>query len=260
MRQPMILALALAAGVTAAPITDQEAWNLAVQVTDQLQPSAKLQALAKKMVGAARAAEPAVADFGISGPGWSTTSIMIGLEGDATLASVMQPHAESLGITEMKKWSFGNSGVVKWKTPVNVPALAKLLEKRPGVEYASLDSIIGMSASVSLRAKDGGYALTYFQGSGDCPAGCIHKKFWTFLFDGKGHLIGQEVDGGGPKKGKRPGLPGGPGLGVMPGPGGPAVMPEVGPGSGLGVEPPEDPNEDVEFPAPGRPGTYRPKR
>jgi hypothetical protein len=255
---PLFLALALAAGAHAAPApaTDQEAWNLAVQVSDQLQPSEKLLTLMKKMVGAARAAERAVEAFQIPGPGWGTTSLIVSLEEGAELGEVMGPFAEDLKGMDIQKYSFGNSGVIKWENPVNVRALQRLVEKRPGVKSASLNSMIGLSSSVSLQAKDGGYRMTYFAGSGDCPAGCIHKKFWKFRFDGEGNLIGQEVDDGGPKKPKAPGL------GIMPAPGGggPAVMPEVGPGLGLEVEPPEDPNADVEFPSPGRPGTYQPKR
>lgn len=251
MRRPLTLALALAAAAPTwaapTPATEQEGWNLAVQVSDRLQPEEKLRVLAMKMLDAARGAERAVEGQAAGGPGWSTTQVMVKLEDGAQIAKVMAPFAEDLEGVETKPFTFGNLVLVKWERPCNVPALKRLLEKRPGVESVSLDSMIGISSSVSLAAKDGGYLLTFFQGSGDCPAGCIDKKFWKFRFDGAGKLLGQEVDEGGPRRGKP-----GPGLGILPAPGGgPAVMPE------LGLEPPEDPNQDLDFPAPARPGTRR---
>lgn len=261
MRLPKFLALALALAASAAaaapaPATDQEAWNLAVQVSDRLQPSDKLKALAKKMIAGARGAERAIESMPVGSPPWSTTSLLVSLEEGAEPAEVMAPFAAELGPSELKRYSFGTSGVLRWERPANAPALVKMLTKRLGVKSATLDSLIGISSSVSLEAVDGGYRMTFFQGSGDCPAGCINKSFWRFLFDGQGNLIGQEIDGDGPRQGG-PGTV--PGLGVMPAPGPPGQggrkMPEFLPevGAGLDLEPPEDPNADVSFPAPGRP-------
>jgi hypothetical protein len=41
--------------------------------------------------------------------------------------------------------------------------------------------LIGQSAWFEAKAVAGGYELTFFRGSGDCPAGCIERSFIKFF-------------------------------------------------------------------------------
>lgn len=63
---------------------------------------------------------------------------------------------------------------------LNTAALAALFNAIPGVQ-ADPDSSIGGGADITLDTVAGGVTLTYSIGWGDCPAGCIYQRAWTFL-------------------------------------------------------------------------------
>lgn len=46
--------------------------------------------------------------------------------------------------------------------------------------------LIGQSAWVDVTARDGGFELTFFRGSGDCPAGCIDRMYAKFVVHADG--------------------------------------------------------------------------
>lgn len=74
--------------------------------------------------------------------------------------------------------------VLEFSKPYNPEILAKRLEKELGIPNASPDGVIGGSSGITMTGGPSGkntYVL--FKGSGDCPAGCINKKYYTFTVD-----------------------------------------------------------------------------
>lgn len=41
--------------------------------------------------------------------------------------------------------------------------------------------VIGQTMNISARKTDLGWKLMFWQGSGDCPAGCINNHYWYFI-------------------------------------------------------------------------------
>lgn len=74
--------------------------------------------------------------------------------------------------------------VVEFTKPYNPEILAKRLEKELGIGNASPDGIIGSSSGITLTSDPSGTnTYVFYQGSGDCPAGCINKTYYTFTVD-----------------------------------------------------------------------------
>ncbi len=64
--------------------------------------------------------------------------------------------------------------------PLNTVALAKLFNSIPDT-HADPNGTIGDGNDIRLETGAGGVTLRYRVGWGDCPAGCIFKRSWTFL-------------------------------------------------------------------------------
>jgi hypothetical protein len=70
-------------------------------------------------------------------------------------------------------------------------AIAAVVALRPVLDgYTPLraggEQVIGASATVTAVADEDGFQLVFMTGSGDCPAGCIERRFDAFhvAFDG----------------------------------------------------------------------------
>ncbi len=63
---------------------------------------------------------------------------------------------------------------------LNTVALAKRFNIIPGV-YANANGGIGDGNDILIDTITGGLQLTYVVGWGDCPAGCIFERRWSFL-------------------------------------------------------------------------------
>lgn len=64
--------------------------------------------------------------------------------------------------------------------PLNTAALAARFNSVPGA-HADPDGFIGDGNDISADTVAGGLQLTYRVGWGNCPAGCISDRRWTFL-------------------------------------------------------------------------------
>lgn len=77
-----------------------------------------------------------------------------------------------------------------------VPAYGRL----PSVVSVSLDGYIGDSSDICLSVEPEGDVFLYYQGSGDCPSGCIQRDLTGVLVSGDGglSLLGRwsSADGG----------------------------------------------------------------
>ncbi|MEO6760090.1 MAG: T9SS type A sorting domain-containing protein [Saprospiraceae bacterium] len=64
--------------------------------------------------------------------------------------------------------------------PVNTVALAALFDSVPN-SFAEAEFSLGETFNITLDTVADGLQLTYEVGWGDCPAGCIAHRRWTFL-------------------------------------------------------------------------------
>jgi len=67
--------------------------------------------------------------------------------------------------------------VITFSKPYNSPKLIQVLAEKGLATQCSVDRLIGISSQVSVGPDN---TYVFYKGSGDCPAGCINKHFWTF--------------------------------------------------------------------------------
>jgi hypothetical protein len=71
---------------------------------------------------------------------------------------------------------------------LNTVALAGRFAGLDGVRYAEPDGLAGDGDDITAVRSDDGWVLDFSRGSGDCPAGCIERTFWTFEVDDDGDV------------------------------------------------------------------------
>lgn len=76
--------------------------------------------------------------------------------------------------------------------PLNVNALAPLFRGIPGVRYSDPNGAGGDGNDIAGSIEPSRVRLDYSVGSGDCPAGCINRRFYRFAvnFDGTVEYLG----------------------------------------------------------------------
>jgi hypothetical protein len=82
---------------------------------------------------------------------------------------------------------------ITFKKPYNMPALIKVLKKKGLVTGCEVNGTFGRSASITVGADN---TYIFYKGSGDCPAGCINKHFWTFKVDADNVTLVKETGNG----------------------------------------------------------------
>lgn len=86
-----------------------------------------------------------------------------------------------LHLRSYHSWSFGHAVVLKANRDLNIHALIKKFEPIGGVRYAEPNSWGGDGNNIHAEWSDPfTLKLTYSLGYGDCPAGCINRRFWEF--------------------------------------------------------------------------------
>lgn len=93
---------------------------------------------------------------------------------------------ESYGLTLDRYLESIDLGVLVSPCPLNTVALAAQFGGSADVRYAEPDGLAGDGDDVEAVRTDGGWVLDFSSGSGDCPAGCIERTYWTFRVDGDG--------------------------------------------------------------------------
>ena len=82
------------------------------------------------------------------------------------------------------RWSWSHTAVLGTAEPLNLRALARLFDPVPGVAYAEPNGYIGGGNDITAEAGGVGgeafWEIGYSVGYGDCPAGCIARRAWTF--------------------------------------------------------------------------------
>ncbi len=72
--------------------------------------------------------------------------------------------------------------------PLNTLALSRRFAGIPGVRFAEPNGFAGDGDDIEITPRPNAWELTYSVGSGDCPAGCINRTYWTFWVDGAGNV------------------------------------------------------------------------
>lgn len=77
--------------------------------------------------------------------------------------------------------------IIQTKKSFNMLPVANEFKNTPGVLNSDFSrGCIGDGNSISLKRGVNSATIIFNIGSGDCPAGCIYKRFWEFLVDKSG--------------------------------------------------------------------------
>jgi hypothetical protein len=70
--------------------------------------------------------------------------------------------------------------------PVNIGALAARFRGIVGVRFAQPNNMFGDGNDIEGSIEGSRVRLDYSVGSGDCPAGCINRRFYRFAVQSDG--------------------------------------------------------------------------
>ena len=70
--------------------------------------------------------------------------------------------------------------ILHTEQPINTLALAVEFTDIEGVRYAEPSALAGAGDSIDVTSLDDAVELVYSKGFGDCPAGCINRRYWRF--------------------------------------------------------------------------------
>lgn len=82
--------------------------------------------------------------------------------------------------------------------PLNIAALAGLFRRIAGVRFAASNSTIGAAKEIAGSVEESRILLDYSVGYGDCPAGCINRRFYHFAVRDDGTVEYLGASGSGP--------------------------------------------------------------
>lgn len=85
-----------------------------------------------------------------------------------------------LQLLEYNVYSQFESARLRSETPLNTLALSDRFDRIGGVKYADPGGFLGDGNDIEATLGDDFIELGYSVGSGDCPAGCINRHYWTF--------------------------------------------------------------------------------
>jgi hypothetical protein len=83
-------------------------------------------------------------------------------------------------------WTIGEVAVLAAGRPLNATALAARFAPITGVVWAEPDGMGGDGADIRASRSGDGWRLDYSVGYGDCPAGCIQRRTWSFSVSAAG--------------------------------------------------------------------------
>lgn len=81
------------------------------------------------------------------------------------------------------KWPWSHTAVLFSPSPINILALAKRFANIDGVGYAEPDGYIGDGNDITASIEPHYLRYEYSVGYGDCPSGCINRRYWVFHVD-----------------------------------------------------------------------------
>lgn len=85
------------------------------------------------------------------------------------------------------------AAVLRSEDPVNPIGLRSRFDGITGVRYVESNGRVGGQTDIRADKTGSTIRLHYSRGWGDCVAGCIHEKTWTFQVDAGGTVTFEEV-------------------------------------------------------------------
>lgn len=105
------------------------------------------------------------------------------LTGNPAVDSLVTRHG--LTVRQFHYWDVtGPVAVLRSAEPLNAAALATRFAALPGVAWAEPNSVGGDGNDIRVSRHGAGWRLDYSVGWGDCPAGCINRRTWSFAVSG----------------------------------------------------------------------------
>lgn len=110
--------------------------------------------------------------------------------GNSAVDALVSDHA--LSVRQYHEWSIGEVAVLRAARPLNAAALAARFAPLEGVLSAEPNGSGGDGNDIRASRHADGWRLDYSIGFGDCPAGCIHRRTWSFAVgaDGRVRFLG----------------------------------------------------------------------
>jgi len=108
------------------------------------------------------------------------------LTGNEQIDQLMETY--DLELDEYYDFPWGPLVTLKSIRPLNMAALARRFAAINGVRYSEPNGGAGDGSNITARTEGTCWRLEYSLGWGDCPAGCIARRFWAFEVDHKGRV------------------------------------------------------------------------
>lgn len=107
------------------------------------------------------------------------------LTGNAQVDELMERY--SLELDGYYSWPDLQLAVLRSQKPLNILALGRSFGKVSGVIYAEPNGVMGDGNNITASIQPEFLRCVFSVGYGDCPAGCIARRFWEFQvgYDGK---------------------------------------------------------------------------
>lgn len=97
------------------------------------------------------------------------------------LNQVMSEHG--LKVSDCHETGSGARCIVSTSQNVNTKELAFVLTSIEGIKLAEPDGMAGDGDNIEWGAEGKNHmALKFSKGAGDCPSGCIYRKYWIFYW------------------------------------------------------------------------------
>lgn len=94
-----------------------------------------------------------------------------------------------LKIRDYKAGAFGPTLTLESPVPVNTEELALALSQIEGIREATAEGMVGDGNDINWGAESKNrMALKFSIGAGDCPSGCIYRKYWVFYVSQTGEM------------------------------------------------------------------------
>ncbi len=97
-----------------------------------------------------------------------------------------------LRLSGFRESGLGTTGIISSPNYVNTKDLAYILQGIDGIKVAEPDIVAGDGNNIEWGSEGKNHmALKFSKGAGDCPSGCIYRKYWIFYVqDGNISYVG----------------------------------------------------------------------
>ena len=89
---------------------------------------------------------------------------------------------------ELESYSIYQMAILKAHKPLNMKTLGKMFEKISGVTYAEPEGFGGSGDDLEANLELLWIRYIFSIGWGDCPAGCINRRFWEYTVSDAGEV------------------------------------------------------------------------